>query len=231
MTLLEPAAPLSLSAAWRRHGSLLLRLCAVPLLTSCKPSEAFLSVYLTQPVADGGKGLTSAQLNEQVWPYDTYGAFVLMLPAGYLAEVRPPACTTSPCATSSTTMQCTTHCSAQYTTPTLHHLARLGPRLPLGDPSRSALPRGDAPDPNLNPNPSPNPDPNPYPNPYPNPDPSPSPDPDPNPSPSPSLSPSPSPSPLALALARALALTLTLTRRRARYSSSARAWAAWQRCR
>lgn len=87
MTLLEPAAPLSLSAAWRRHGSLLLRLCAVPLLTSCKPSEAFLSVYLTQPVADGGKGLTSAQLNEQVWPYDTYGAFVLMLPAGYLAEV------------------------------------------------------------------------------------------------------------------------------------------------
>ena len=89
MTLLEPAAPLSLSAAWRRPGSLLLRLCAVPLLTSCKPSEAFLSVYLTQPVEDGGKGLTSAQLNEQVWPYDTYGAFVFMLPAGYLAEVSP----------------------------------------------------------------------------------------------------------------------------------------------
>ena len=179
MTLLEPAAPLSLSAAWRRHGSLLLRLCAVPLLTSCKPSEAFLSVYLTQPVADGGKGLTSAQLNEQVWPYDTYGAFVLMLPAGYLAEVRPPACTTSACATSSTTMQCTTHCSAQYTTPTLHHLARLGPRLPLGDPSRSALPRGDAPDPNLNPSPSPNPDANPEPEPNPDPDPCPGPNPNP----------------------------------------------------
>lgn len=89
MTLLEPAAPLSLSAAWRRHSSLLLRLCAVPFLTSCKPSEAFLSVYLTQPVEDGGKGLSSAQLNEQVWPYDTYGAFVFMLPAGYLAEVSP----------------------------------------------------------------------------------------------------------------------------------------------
>ena len=85
--LLEPAAPLSLSAAWQRHGSLLLRLCAVPLLISCKPSEAFLSVYLTQPVAEGGKGLSSAQLNEQVWPYDTYGAFAFMLPAGYLAEV------------------------------------------------------------------------------------------------------------------------------------------------
>ena len=82
-----PAAPLSLSAAWQRHSSLLLRLCAVPLLISCKPSEAFLSVYLTQPVAEGGKGLSSAQLNEQVWPYDTYGAFAFMLPAGYLAEV------------------------------------------------------------------------------------------------------------------------------------------------
>ena len=87
MTLLEPAVSLSFSAAWRRHGSLLLRLCAVPLLTNCKPSEAFLSVYLMQPVAAGGKGLTDTQLNEQVWPYDTYGAFALMLPAGILAEV------------------------------------------------------------------------------------------------------------------------------------------------
>ena len=87
MALLHEAAPLSLSAAWRQHGSLLLRLSLVPLLVNCKPSEAFLTVYLKQPVADGGKGLTDAQLNEQVWPYDTYGAFALLLPAGYMAEV------------------------------------------------------------------------------------------------------------------------------------------------
>ena len=85
--LLEQTAPLSLSTAWRQHGSLLLRLTLVPLLVNCKPSEAFLSLYLTQPVAEGGKGLTEAQLNEEVWPYDTYGAFALLLPAGYLAEV------------------------------------------------------------------------------------------------------------------------------------------------
>lgn len=82
--LLLPATetPLPLTSALRAHAPLLLRVNLCLLLVNCKPSEPFLSLFLTQD-----KGLTEAQLDEDVWPYDTYGAFAFLLPLGYLAEV------------------------------------------------------------------------------------------------------------------------------------------------
>lgn len=32
------------------------------------------------------KGLTHQDLNDDVWPYDTYGSFLLLLPMGVLAD-------------------------------------------------------------------------------------------------------------------------------------------------
>ena len=59
----------------------LVLLAAVGFCINCQPSEPWLSQYLVD-----GKGLTDQQLDDDVWPYDTYGAFLFMLPVGLLAE-------------------------------------------------------------------------------------------------------------------------------------------------
>ena len=67
--------------AARGGGCSLAALAAVSFLINCQPSEPFLSQYLVED-----KNLTTAQLDSRVWPVDTYGAFLFMLPAGVLAE-------------------------------------------------------------------------------------------------------------------------------------------------
>ena len=67
--------------AARGHGALVARLCVCAFFVNCKPSEPFLSLYLERE-----QGLTEQQLDSDVWPYDAYGAFACMLPAGLLAE-------------------------------------------------------------------------------------------------------------------------------------------------
>jgi len=56
-------------------------LCAVGFLVNCQPSEAYISHYLKHV-----KHLTSKQLDNDVWPYDTYGSFAFLIPIGLLAE-------------------------------------------------------------------------------------------------------------------------------------------------
>ena len=48
----------------------------------CQPSEAYLTLYLKTV-----NHLTTEQLDNDVWPYDTYGSFAFLLPVGVLAEV------------------------------------------------------------------------------------------------------------------------------------------------
>lgn len=60
----------------------LVRLCVIGFFVNCQPSEPYLTQYLQED-----KGLTEAQLNNQVWPYDTYASLVLLLPVGILAEI------------------------------------------------------------------------------------------------------------------------------------------------
>eukprot|EP00468_Gymnochlora_sp_CCMP2014_P002041 CAMPEP_0167743474 /NCGR_PEP_ID=MMETSP0110_2-20121227/2035_1 /TAXON_ID=629695 /ORGANISM="Gymnochlora sp., Strain CCMP2014" /LENGTH=461 /DNA_ID=CAMNT_0007627847 /DNA_START=75 /DNA_END=1460 /DNA_ORIENTATION=- len=57
-------------------------LCAVAFLINCQPSEPFLVQYLTE-----NKGLSEEQLDNEVWPYDTYGSFLFLIPVGLLAEI------------------------------------------------------------------------------------------------------------------------------------------------
>ena len=49
---------------------LLLRLCVVGFLVNCQPSEPFLTKYL-----ETVKGLSPQDLNDHVWPWDSYGSF------------------------------------------------------------------------------------------------------------------------------------------------------------
>jgi MFS family permease len=57
-------------------------LCSLGFFVSCQPSEPYLTQYLRTD-----KGLSETQLDNTVWPYDTYGFFVFLLPAGILAEL------------------------------------------------------------------------------------------------------------------------------------------------
>lgn len=57
-------------------------LCAVGFLVNCQPSEAYLTHYLEHV-----KQLTPEQLDNDVWPYDTYGSFAFLIPIGIVAEV------------------------------------------------------------------------------------------------------------------------------------------------
>ena len=68
-----------LPSALRGHSTLLLRLV---LCLFRKPSEPFLALYLTRDT-----GLSEATLDVDAWPYDTYGAFALLLPLGAAAEM------------------------------------------------------------------------------------------------------------------------------------------------
>lgn len=80
--LAEPSQPvLRPRDALRDNWLLLLRLCAVGFFVNCQPSEPYLTAYLQTD-----KGLTEEQLDNEVWPYDTYGAFLFLLPVGFAAE-------------------------------------------------------------------------------------------------------------------------------------------------
>jgi len=57
-------------------------LCAVGFLVNCQPSEAYLTHYL-----ENVKHLTPTQLDNDVWPYDTYGSFGFLIPIGLAAEI------------------------------------------------------------------------------------------------------------------------------------------------
>ena len=67
-----------LHADWR----LGVRVGLLGFLVNCKPSEPFLTDYLVR-----NKNLTEAELAVDVYPWSTFGAFVLMLPSGLLAEM------------------------------------------------------------------------------------------------------------------------------------------------
>jgi len=65
----------------RHPWALILRLCAVGFFVNCQPSEPFLTRFLMED-----KGLTEDQLDNLVWPTDTFASLVLLLPCGLLAE-------------------------------------------------------------------------------------------------------------------------------------------------
>ena len=69
-----PGAP---QLDWRLSA----RLCVIQLLINLKPSEPFLTEYLLRT-----KHFTDSELAIRVWPWSTFGAFVLLLPLGLLAE-------------------------------------------------------------------------------------------------------------------------------------------------
>ena len=48
---------------------------------NCMPSEPFLSKYLIE-----NKNLTKEELNTNVWPVDTYGSFIFLIPIIIIAE-------------------------------------------------------------------------------------------------------------------------------------------------
>eukprot|EP00051_Salpingoeca_urceolata_P016038 m.211217 g.211217 ORF g.211217 m.211217 type:complete len:506 (-) comp18573_c0_seq5:65-1582(-) len=79
---LEPG--LAAAARRKRHQRLLLfaSLASVPFFINCQPSEAFLTKYLEED-----KQLSDDDLDNHVWPADTYGSFAFMLPAGLLADM------------------------------------------------------------------------------------------------------------------------------------------------
>ncbi|ETO19840.1 solute carrier family protein, partial [Reticulomyxa filosa] len=60
---------------------LLLRICAVGFFVNFQPSEPYLTRYLKEY-----KNLSDNQINNYVWPYDTYGSLISLIPIGLLAE-------------------------------------------------------------------------------------------------------------------------------------------------
>eukprot|EP00300_Choanocystis_sp_HF-7_P039664 c5978_g1_i1.p1 GENE.c5978_g1_i1~~c5978_g1_i1.p1 ORF type:complete len:449 (+),score=56.61 c5978_g1_i1:276-1622(+) len=60
----------------------ILRFAMVGFFLNCSPSEAYLTAYLKH-----NKHLTSRQLDNNVWPWDTYAAFAFLPLCGVLAEV------------------------------------------------------------------------------------------------------------------------------------------------
>jgi len=63
--------------------STLVRLCMVGFFTNCQPSEPYLTRYLIEE-----KGLSEGQLDDLVWPVDTYAALAFLIPLGMLAEAK-----------------------------------------------------------------------------------------------------------------------------------------------
>eukprot|EP00056_Hartaetosiga_gracilis_P001440 m.44922 g.44922 ORF g.44922 m.44922 type:complete len:525 (-) comp10642_c0_seq2:1306-2880(-) len=55
--------------------------CCVAFFINCQPSEPFLSKYLQED-----KNITEAQLDEIVWPVDTYATLAMVLPIAFLSE-------------------------------------------------------------------------------------------------------------------------------------------------
>eukprot|EP01084_Bolivina_argentea_P291744 501446_1 len=61
--------------------TLLLKLCALGFFVNFQPSESYLSSYL-----EDTKGFSDSQIDNNIWPYDTYGALISLLPVGLCAE-------------------------------------------------------------------------------------------------------------------------------------------------
>eukprot|EP00055_Hartaetosiga_balthica_P006508 m.20467 g.20467 ORF g.20467 m.20467 type:complete len:501 (-) comp5253_c0_seq1:242-1744(-) len=55
--------------------------CSVAFFINCQPSEPFLSKYLQED-----KNITETQLDELVWPIDTYATLGVILPIAFLSE-------------------------------------------------------------------------------------------------------------------------------------------------
>eukprot|EP00954_Amorphochlora_amoebiformis_P006353 496876-Amorphochlora_amoeboformis.AAC.1 len=65
-----------------KRYNVFLGLCLVGFFINCQPSEPFLTRFLIED-----KGLTEDQLDNEVWPYNTYGSFFFLLPVGFVAEI------------------------------------------------------------------------------------------------------------------------------------------------
>ena len=66
----------------RQEWRLLLSLSCVALFVNFQPSEPYLTKFLVDD-----KGLNSSDVETYVWPYDTYGSLIFMLPIGAACEV------------------------------------------------------------------------------------------------------------------------------------------------
>lgn len=64
------------------HSALLIALLTLPgFFYNLQPSEPYLTVFL-----EDEKNITSSQLDDHVWPADTYASLAFLLPVGLLAE-------------------------------------------------------------------------------------------------------------------------------------------------
>ena len=61
--------------------TLLIKLCLLGFFVNFQPSESYLSSYL-----EDTKNFTDSQIDNHIWPYDTYGALISLLPIGIAAE-------------------------------------------------------------------------------------------------------------------------------------------------
>ena len=62
-------------------SSILFRLCILAFFINFQPSESYLTDYLNK-----SKGFSDDDINNYVWPFDTYGAVISLLPVGLLTE-------------------------------------------------------------------------------------------------------------------------------------------------
>ena len=65
-----------------RRREALLVLCLIGFLENCKPSEPFLTVYLNKH-----KNITQTQMQDKLWPLNTYATLAALLPVGCAAEL------------------------------------------------------------------------------------------------------------------------------------------------
>ena len=59
----------------------LLKICLIGFFVNFQPSEPFLTRYLQEY-----KDISDRELDDYVWPFDTYGSFLFLVPVGLLAE-------------------------------------------------------------------------------------------------------------------------------------------------
>ena len=75
------SAPVHFANLTRSEWQLLVSLSCVGFCVNCQPSEPYLAKYLMDH-----KHLTEHDLDDQVWPYYTYGAFTMLIPIGLATE-------------------------------------------------------------------------------------------------------------------------------------------------
>ena len=61
--------------------TLLFKLCALGFFINFQPSESYLTSYL-----EDTKNFSDSEIDNDIWPYDTYGALISLLPIGICAE-------------------------------------------------------------------------------------------------------------------------------------------------